>query len=87
MKKIIIALSASLILLMASIPYLIGKVQFDNVTRMMQNYGDSDTEHFEGTDGDIEDCLRVFGFNIGWEDTPTFTQYYQVGWAVLMESL
>lgn len=76
MKTLFVAL-----LILLSVPYLIGRLQFNNAVAVVQNLGndDSDAENIFGSDGDIENVLAVFNFQIGALDTPTFSDYYKAG--------
>jgi hypothetical protein len=83
MKKIILSVAITLTVIFCLAPYYIGKLQHDNVVRVCQNFMNDDGEPGEwGTDGDIEDVLRVFHFNLGVFDTPTTKDYYIAGWKI-----
>lgn len=61
------------------IPYFVGRIQYNNAVIVIQNLMDNDSDTFEGTDGDIEKVLRVFNFNIAWDEEPVFIDYYEAG--------
>lgn len=63
-------------------PYFVGRIQLTNVERTVQNFGNESNEDFE-TDGEIENILRVYDFNIGWRDKPTFIDYYRSGFEAI----
>jgi hypothetical protein len=62
MKRLIV--SVLIIAIISMIPYFIGRLQMNNAEMVIQNFMDNDSDTFEGTDGDIEDVLRVFNFNL-----------------------
>jgi hypothetical protein len=81
MKRLIV--SVLIIVIISMIPYFIGRQQMNNAEMVIQNFMDNDSDTFEGTDGDIEDVLRVFNFNLSWDEHPSFIDYYKAGLAAL----
>lgn len=81
MKKVIISVSATLLLMFSIAPYFIGRLQMNAAEAVIQNFGndDSDSCNQFATDAEIEDVLRVFNFNLDALATPTFSDYYNAG--------
>lgn len=76
--SLFIALASLIIglLHLVSTVMLVGKVQYNNSIRAAQNLTDR-------TDGDIENCLATFYFDIAWHEEPTFKDYWISGWKTL----
>lgn len=76
-KNFIIAAILSLTIL----PYLVGVLQYRNAVYVIQNFMNDDTDACPwGSDGDIEDVLRVFRFDdLGAMDIPGLSDYYNAG--------
>lgn len=69
---LIIGLLLSLLLITWALPYVAGRIQFNNAERVINE--------FElASDGDIEHTLKTFGFNLAWGESPTFADYYAAG--------
>lgn len=72
MKKSILKGFLALFLTFASIPYFVGLLNHQSAIVTIQNFTDK-------SDNSIEDVLRVYNFNLGLEDVPTFKNYYRSG--------
>ncbi len=59
-------------------PVLIGMIQYQNAIAVMQNLGNECNDGLE-TDGQIEDVLRVFNFDIDCMSEPNTYDYYIAG--------
>jgi len=70
MKNTLILLIS--VLLLWSVPYFIGKFQYSNACMVIANTTDQ-------TDGEIEDVLYTFDFQIDCFTTPSFSDYYSSG--------
>jgi hypothetical protein len=72
MKKVVLFILLANIFLLASIPYIVGKVNYISVIRTM--------EEFEmGSDIDIEYCLTAHFYDTYWYEKITFSQTYKSG--------
>jgi len=70
MKNTLILLIA--VVMLWSVPYFIGKFQYANACMVIENITDK-------TDGEIEDVLYTFDFQIDCFTTPSFSDYYISG--------
>ena len=62
--------------ILTSTTMLVGKIQYNNSIRAAQNLTDR-------TDGDIENCLATFYFDIDWHKEPSLKDYWIAGWETL----
>lgn len=70
MKNVILLIS--LIVGLFFVPYGVGLFQYSNACMVIENITDK-------TDGEIENVLYTFDFNIDCMTTPSFIDYYNSG--------
>jgi hypothetical protein len=63
--------------IIALMPLRFGQNRYDQAIREIDIRMELDRNF--GTDSDIEGILSESGFPIGWNDSPTFVQFYKVG--------
>lgn len=73
------ALFVSIFIMFFIIVLTIGRIQYNNSIRASQNLTDR-------TDADIENCLRVFYFDIDYNQKPNGLDYLKSGWQTLNNS-
>ena len=89
MKKTGFIILCALMVFQALItPYAIGRIQHNNVVRVIQNFGSDEGECTRfASDADIEEVLAVFNFpNVDALGEPTFWDYYMAGVITIEES-
>ncbi len=77
MKKSILTIFATLLILAAFVPYFIGLINHQAVIKTCQNFT-------ERTDSDINDVLFVYGFDLDWDEEPKFTDFYRSGYRTII---
>jgi len=72
-------LLAGCLITLLLLPYAVGRVQFNGAVSVMQNLGNECNSGFD-TDGEIENVLSVFNFDLAWHESPTFADYWIAGY-------